>query len=461
MTYTALDASQHTQHLGAVPLSDPSNKQPAQAAPQKGPWLASAIKPAATDEQDTLDKEHEKLSKGVGKGQEANHTTSRLKGLQQGTRVSNDASAGKALDPTTQTINAPGGKDLQEGNGPGSSQQSHQPRAQAKQDIIAKGIPAHLPARQPLTSPAAVIGPQHQATDPSAEATGLKCSSGHADQIGPTGNPQCGLQIEEANAPFGLFPSTQQSTSQQASKQTAAAMPADQAAPSAGATAALVPANKQQQQLPHMSPSGSSSARPPQGPTRRGSDAHTPSNAQEPAGLNQQQLSKQQSQQAANAQATAKGSGVSQVEKQPTSQAAASAAVAKMAATKADEGNISAGKGWIPRRSHGPRSAAADQPALQGAWMPSPQQEGKELAPARKQDSLMHATDKASAGQAKAGSQTDAECAVGNRDDVQCIDEQQQQHADKSAEDISRNGHAGESSCLQSFVVLSKACKRQ
>ena len=35
MTYTTLDASQPTQHAGAVPLSGPNNKEPTRFATQK------------------------------------------------------------------------------------------------------------------------------------------------------------------------------------------------------------------------------------------------------------------------------------------------------------------------------------------------------------------------------------------------------------------------------------------
>ncbi len=35
LTYTTLDASQHTQHAGAVPLSGPNNKEPTRFATRK------------------------------------------------------------------------------------------------------------------------------------------------------------------------------------------------------------------------------------------------------------------------------------------------------------------------------------------------------------------------------------------------------------------------------------------
>ena len=452
--YTALDASQHTQHMGSVPHSDPSNKQPAQAAPRQPPGPASAVKPAATGEHGIMDKEHGKLSKGLRHNPEANLTASSTKGL-QGTRGGNNASAG---NQTTLIINTSAGKELQKGNGPGSSQQLRQPSAQAKQGGSAKGTPAHLPARQPQTSPAAVTSPQHQAQAQAAEAARLQRSSGQAGQAGPGSSPRHGLHPEEAHAPFGLFPSTQQSTSQQASKLTAAVMPADQAAPSAGATVS----KQQQQRSSHMSPSGSSSARPPQGSVGRRSDAHTPSNAQQPASLGHQQHNRQQSQQATNAQDTVKGSGISQDEKQVTAQAAAAAAATKTVASQAAAGSMGADKDWISRRSHRARSAVADQPGLGGIQTLAPQHGGEEPAAASKQDREMQATDKAAAYHGKASSETDAVRGLGSRDNVPCGNEQQQQQqqqANAPAEAHSRDDHAGELSNTNLGKAVTGACK--
>ena len=194
-------------------------------------------------------------------------------------------------------------------------------------------VPAQPPVRQ--QQPAADGSRQPVGSKAAAQRTGVGQSAGQAAKMDHAGGRD---HAQEARPPFGFFPSTQQSSSQPSSK---LAVPAVPGTHSAIETLELEPAEKaqhQQQQgqkqqgqmqsrkAPSMSPSGSSSVRPPQDASRRTSTGHaTPA-----AGL--------------------KGlAGVSK--QQPQSRADEQGSVLEEVYGRGSGNKMSADAGWKPRRN--------------------------------------------------------------------------------------------------------------
>ena len=346
VTYTALDASQHTQLPGSAPSVDPShkppsskqpsNQPPAQAAAKQPPVLASGAKqklqarPSGLNEQGALAKEDAGLRVGMPKHAmgTANHT--------------------------------PQGKESEHGRTP--SKQLGQTAAQDHKVGGLKDVPAQLPVRQRQRSPALVGSRQPVGSKAAPQGTGVGPSAGQAAKMDRASGVD---QAQEARPPFGLFPSTQQSSSQPSSK---LAVPVAPRMHSAIETPALEPTEKaQHQQLPQqqqqqhqgqmqsrkapsMSPSESSSVRPPQDASRRMSTGHAPP----AAGLNGTARVRQQQPQF---RADTQGNAVDGMHDKDKVVAAAARGSGK---------NLSADAGWKPRRGRKSSSPAADSPALGG-----------------------------------------------------------------------------------------------
>ena len=236
------------------------------------------------------------------------------------------------------------------------------------------GVSAQPPVRQRQHSP------QWQETAVGSKAapqrTRVGQSAGQAAKMDHAG----GLDhAQEARPPFGLFPSTQQSSSQPSSK---LAVPAVPGTHSAIETLELEPAEKaqhQQQQgrtqprkAPSMSPSGSSSVRPHQDASRRTSTGHaTPA-----AGLE----------------------GLAGVSKQqPQSRADKQGSVLEEVYGRGSGNKISADAGWKPRRNRKSSPPAADSPALgaQAGTAPGCRETELKDKDASNMDEQIHAADHA------------------------------------------------------------------
>ena len=422
VTYTGLDASQHTQHASLAPLSDPSNKPPSekppsnklpnkppsnkqapQAVPQQPLLLAKQSLPA----QPPVTHEHAgSLKQHAGRSVGAAADTPRTKGL-------------KHEKPLIEQV----GQEV----------------VQADRDGNLEDVPAQLPVRQRQSSPAVVDRQQQAGGKAAAQAANVD----HASAFN---------HCQEGRAPFGLFPSTQQSSSQPGSKLT---VPAVQQTRSAAETATLEFAEKaqpqqqqqgqqhqaqqqqgrqhgqQSRQPPSMSPSESSSVRPPQDASRRMSSCHTTPAAgvKGHAGITKQQpLSRADLQGIA-----AEGRHVEDCNGR-VGQAAAAAG--------GSGGKMSTDAGWKPRRARKLSPAAADSLAVEGQQGAASNCSKGELThkDASKPGEQICATDHAPAQQAGKSQLATGAALVDRQHGQGNIQQQQQQQQAKSgaAEDVTR-----------------------
>ena len=366
VTYTALDASQHTQLPGSAPSVDPSskplsNKQPsnqqtAQIAAKQPPMLAfgakqkSQAQPSARNERGASVKEDASLPK-------------------QAMGAANDAPQGKGSE-----------------HGKARSEEMGQTVAQDHKLGGLNDVPAQLPARQRQSTPVVDGRQQLLGSKAAPQGTGGGQSAGQAAKLDHTG----GLDhCQEARPPFGLFPSTQQSSSQPSTK-----LPAVLRTYSATETPTLGAAEKaqyqqQQQQgkaqqgqmqsrkVPCMSPSESSSVRPPQDASRRLSTGHATA-----AGLNGLTGAAMQQPQS---RADKQGRVVEGVHGKEEVAAAAAQGSGK---------KLSADAGWKPRRGRKSSPPAADSPALgvQEGTAPGCRESDSKGKDASKLDEQTHAT---------------------------------------------------------------------
>ena len=369
VTYTALDASQHTQLPGSAPLMDPSNKPPGSKQP------SNQLPAQAADKQPHV------LAFGAKQESQAWPSGSN----EQGGPVKEDAGLrmGMPKQAMGAASHAPRGKESDHGKTP--RKQLGQTVAQDHKESGLKDVPAQLPVRQRQHSPALDGRRQPVGSKAAPQRTGAGQSASQVAKMKHAGGLD---QAQEAKPPFGLFPSTQQSSSQPSSK---LAVPAVLRMHSAAQTPALEPAEKAQQQqqqqgqqqqgqmqsrkAPSVSPSESSSVRPPQDASRRMLTDHT----KPAAGLKREQ----QPQSIANKPSVVDG----MHDKEEVA-----AAAARELGTK-----LSADAGWKPRRGRKSSPPAADSPALGVQKGTAPGCRGSELKDkdASKPEEQTRATDHA------------------------------------------------------------------
>lgn len=382
VTYTGLDASQHTQLPGSAPSLDPTHMPPSKMPPSNTqPARGAAKLPGQAVTQEPSIPGFGAKQKAQAQPSGPNEPDAPVKG-----------EGGPSMGVPTKAMGAATG--AAKGKG---AEHGRTASKQLVQIVVPDPKEAMDGPAQRQSSPANV-GRQQQAGSKAA-AQALGPSAGQAAKASRAGGPN---HAHEGRPLFGLFPSTQQSSSQPSSK---LAMPAVQRTHSAAATATqqqppkrvqqqqqqqqpggqqqgrLQQGQQQSRQPPSMSPSESSSVRPPQGASRRMSTGRaTPAaGLKGPAGA-----TKQQPQPEANEQENA-AEGVHDKEKMAS------------AAARGSAKRLSANAGWKPRRGRKPSPPAADSPVLevQGGTAAECGTSGLEEKDASKPDEQVQAMDDA------------------------------------------------------------------